>query len=153
MISYVDGKVELTCKTEGAKVITTTTDCNANKFEEFKFDFIPTYTLTAYATKEKYEDSDEVSLTLCWVPCEEDHEEDNGILTIPAKPVLISTQGGVITVSGLAEGTEVAVYTTAGTEIATATATNGTATIATSLNAGTTAIVKIGDHSVKVVIK
>ena len=55
--------------------------------------------------------------------------------------------------SGLAEGTEVAVYTTAGTEIATATATNGTATLTTGLEAGSIAIVKIGDHSVKVVIK
>ena len=152
-ISYVDGKVELTCKTEGAKVITTTTDCNANKFEEFKFDFIPTYTLTAYATKEKYEDSDEVTLTLCWVPCEEDHEEDNGILTIPAKPVLISTQGGTITVSGLAEGTAVAAYSTAGTLLATATATDGTSTLTTGLEAGSIAIVKIGDYSIKVAIK
>ena len=162
-ISYVDGKVELTCKTEGAKVITTTTDCNANKFEEFKFDFIPAYTLTAYATKEKYEDSDEVTLTLCWLPCTKEHKEDEGSneegeeednsITIPSKPVLISTQGGTITVSGLAAGTAVAAYSTAGTELATATATDGTATLATNLEAGSIAIVKIGDYSIKVAIK
>ena len=154
VISYVDGKVELTCKTEGAKVITTTTDCNANKFEEFKFDFIPTYTLTAYATKEQYEDSDVATLTLCWIPCTEEHKsEETGILTIPSKPVLISPQGGTITLSGLAADTEVTAYSTAGTLLATATATDGTATLATNLTMGNTAIVKMGEHSIKVVIK
>jgi len=117
-----------------------------------EFEYIPAQTLTAYATKANHENSDEVSLTICWVPCEE-HEEENdettGILTIPAKLVLISTQGGVITVSGLAEGTDVAVVTTNGIS----TATDGTATLATNLTPGTIAIVKIGDYSVKVVIK
>ena len=76
-----------------------------------------------------------------------------GILTIPAKPVLIQCQSGVITLSGLAEGTEVAVYTANGTELATTTATNGTATLTTNLTVGTIAIVKIGDYSIKVAIK
>ena len=77
----------------------------------------------------------------------------DGILTIPAKPVLIQCQGGVITLSGLDEGTEVAVFTANGTELATATATDGTATLTTDLTAGTIAIVKTGDYSIKVAIK
>ena len=153
-ISYTDGKVVLTCATEGAKVITTVTANNDNTFDTLEFDYIPTQTFTAYATKEHYENSDTVTLTLCWVPCSEEHEsEDTGILTIPAKPVLISTQGGTITLSGLAEGTEVAVVTTGGTAVATATATDGTATLTTGLEAGSIAIVKIGDYSIKVAIK
>ena len=67
--------------------------------------------------------------------------------------MLISTQGGTITVSGLAAGTAVAAYSTAGTLLATATATDGTATLATNLEAGSIAIVKIGDYSIKVAIK
>ena len=118
-----------------------------------EYNIIPTYTITAYATKEQYEDSDAATLTLCWIPCSEEHEENNGILTIPAKPVLISTQGGTITVSGLAAGTAVAAYSAAGTQLATATATDGTATLATNLEAGSIAIVKIGNYSIKVAIK
>ena len=155
-INYEDGKVILTCETEGAKVITNVVAENAHTYEDLEFTLSATYTLTAYATKEKYEDSDEVSLTLCWVPCEEHEEEDDestGILTIPAKPVLISTQGGTITVSGLAADTEVIVTNTAGTPLATATATDGTATLTTGLEAGSIAIVKIGDYSIKVAIK
>lgn len=153
-IGYTDGRIVLTCETEGAKVITTITDGNDSIFEALEFNYIPTQTFTAYASKKKYEDSDEVSITLCWVPCSEEHEsEEDGILNIPAKPVFINTQGGTITLSGLAEGTEVAVYTTAGIEVATATATDGTAILTTGIETSTTAIVKIGDYSIKIAIK
>ena len=153
VIAYIDNKVSLTCSTKDVKFITEVTSSNKQKYQDEEFDYIPTHTFNVYATKEKYEDSDVATLTLCWIPCTEEHEENNGILTIPAKPVLISTQGGNITVSGLAAGTEVAVVTTGGTTVATATATNGTATLATNLTAGTIAIVKIGDYSIKVAIK
>ena len=55
--------------------------------------------------------------------------------------------------SGLAAGTAVAAYSTAGTLLATATAESGTATLTTSLEAGNIAIVKIGSNSVRVAIK
>ena len=153
-ISYKDGKVVFACDTEGATVKSNFIENIAGSYNDMEVAFIPTYTLTAYATKEEYEDSDVATFTLCWVPCGEKHEsEETGILTIPAKPVLISTQGGTITISGLAEDTEVAVYTTASTELATATATNGTATLTTDLEAGTIAIVKMGNYSIKVAIR
>ena len=145
----------LTCNTEGATIKSTTTiDTSEAGNRTIKtFTLTPTYTITAYATMAQYEDSDVATVTLCWLPCTEEHEENNGILTIPSKPVLISTQGGTITVSGLAAGTEVAIYSTAGKLLATATATDGTATFATGLEAGSIAIVKMGDYSIKVAIK
>ena len=162
-ISYVDGEVVFTCETEEVTFISETTENIAGNRNDAKFAVIPTYTITAYATKEKYEDSDEVTFTLCWLPCTKEHKEDEGSneegeeednsITIPAKPVLISTQGGTITVSGVAAGTAVAAYSTASTELATATATNGTATLTTNLTAGSIAIVKIGKYSIKVAIK
>ena len=153
-IGYADGKVVFACDTEGAIVKSSTTVNGGGDRNVLKFDLIPTYTIIAYATKAKYEDSDIATLTLCWIPCTEEHEsEEDGILTIPSKPVLISTQGGTITVSGLAAGTAVAAYSTAGTQLATATATDGTATLATNLEAGSIAIVKVGDYSIKVAIK
>ena len=153
-INYKDGKVVFACDTEGAIVKSNFIENIAGSYNDMEVAFIPTYTLTAYATKENYENSDVATLTLCWVPCEENHEGGTtDILTIPSHPVLISTQGGTITLSGLAEGTEVAVVTTGGTAVDTATATNGTATLTTGLEAGTIAIVKIGEHSIKVAIK
>ncbi len=153
-ISYFNGKVMLTCDTENAKVITAIDKGDAEVSEELEFDLISTYTITAYATKENYEDSDVATLTICWIPCAEEHEsEKDGILTIPAKPVLISTQGGTITLSGLAGGTEAAAYDLAGRELATARATDGTAELTTGLEVGSTAIVKIGNNNIKIVIR
>ena len=153
-IGYADGKVVFVCDTEGATVKSSIKENVTGDYRDMEVAFVPTYTITAYATKENYEDSDVATLTLCWIPCTEEHEsEEDGILTIPAKPVLISTQGGTITVSGLAAGTAVAAYSTACTLLATATATDGTATLTTNLEAGNIAIVKMGDYSIKVAIK
>ena len=153
-IGYADGKVVFACDTEGATVKSSIKENITGDYRDMEVAFVPTYTITAYATKEHYEDSDVATLTLCWLPCTEEHEsEEAGILTIPAKPVLISTQGGTIIVSGLADGTEVTVCSTAGTQLDTATATDGTATLTTDLTAGDIAIVKIDSYTVKVVIK
>ena len=155
-ISYEDGRFSLTCATEGVEIRTNVLTENDNEYIGTEFDYIPTHTFTAYATKENYENSDVATLTLCWIPCTEEHEEEEGTtgtLNIPSKPVLISTQGGTITLSGLAEGTAVAAYSTAGTLLATATATDGTATLDTNLEAGNIAIVKMGDYSIRIAIK
>ena len=153
-ISYLDGKVVFSCATEGATIKSSIKENISGEYSDIEVTFIPTYTITAYATKEGYEDSDEVSLTLCWIPCTEEHEsEEDGILKIPSKPVLIQSQGGMIILSGLADGTEVAAYDLAGRELATGIASNGTAELATGLEVGNTAIVKIDNNSIKIVVK
>ena len=148
VVNYKDGKVSLTCETEGAKVITTVANGDDETFEVLDFDLIPTYTLTAYATKENYEDSDVATLTLCWVPCDENHEESDGIVTIPSKPVLISARDGVLTLSGLAEGTEVTLYTTDGVMVAHQQSYAGEATFTVDTNQ--VYLVHIGDKVVKI---
>jgi hypothetical protein len=129
---------------------------HATHFEDQVLDFVPSYTITAYATKRYYLDSETTTVTLCWIACEEDHEEGDDPSTeieIPSRPVLIRCQGGVITLTGLAEGTQVAVFTTNSTQVASATATGDTLTLATDLEAGTIVIVKMGESSVKLMIK
>jgi hypothetical protein len=148
VISYVCGKVVLTCETEGAKVITTIAKGDDETREDMEFEYIPAQTLTAYATKENYENSDTVNLTICWIPCDENHDETTGILTIPSKPVLISARDGVLTLSGLAEGTAVALYTTNGTLVAQQRSSSGEAKFTVDTNQ--VYIVHIGDKVVKI---
>ena len=153
-ISYIDGKVVFACDTEGAIVKSNFMDNNASDYADSEVSFIPTYTITAYATKAQYEDSDVATATLCWIACDEEAEEPGeGIIHIPSKAVLISTQGGILTLSGLADGTEVAVYSTAGMQLATATATDGTAILNTGLTEGSIVVVKIGYNSMKVTVR
>ena len=67
--------------------------------------------------------------------------------------VLIQNNGGMLTVQGAQDGTPVSVYTTAGTEAGSAVSQNSCATISTSMQQGDIAIIKIGERSVKIVLK
>ena len=153
-IRYIDGQVKITCDTEGVEFHSNVVVDNAHEYEGEAFDLTATYTITTYATKEDYLNSDVTTVTLYWVDCDENHGgETTDIITIPAKPVLIQTDGGTITVNGLTEGTVVKVNDLNGVEQGTAIATGGTATITTSLTAGSVAIVQMGNHTIKVAIK
>ena len=68
-------------------------------------------------------------------------------------PVLIQNNGGMLTVQGAQDGTPVSVYTIAGTEAGSAVSQNSCATISTSMQQGDIAIIKIGERSVKIVLK
>ena len=72
---------------------------------------------------------------------------------VKALPVLIQSNGGTITVQGANEGTEIMVYGVNGMKEGSAIATKGFATINTSLQPGSTAIVRIGEKAVKVLVK
>jgi hypothetical protein len=63
------------------------------------------------------------------------------------------SSNGVITVTGADDGMKVEVFGTNGVLAGSARSYNGTATINTTLQAGSTAIVKIGEKSVKVIMK
>ena len=158
-ISYANNRVVFSCETEGVTFRTqvkATTERGYRNTDSEGFEFVPTYTFTTYAIKDGFVNSDDVSVTICWIDCTEKHEsgdEDMDITSVPSQPVIIQCVNGVITITGLSDGTAVAVYDTAGMGYGTAVAENGAATIATNLEAGSTAIVKIGERSVKVAVK
>ena len=65
----------------------------------------------------------------------------------------IQTTNGQITVTGLTDGTTVAVYDLSGRQVGTATSKGGQVNISTGMTAGSAAIVKVGERSVKTVMK
>ena len=65
-------------------------------------------------------------------------------------PVLISANGGVITVKSEQEGQVVAVYTADGKVLGSANVKDGQATVTTNIQRGEIVIVKVGGRSVKV---
>ena len=116
-------------------------------------DLTVTYTIKVYATKDGLDNSDIVTGTLCWIDATPAAEDAVGVTEVKAMPVLIRNMGGIITVSGAEEGTPIAVYDLGGQLVGTAT-TEGIATnVQTSLRAGQTAIVRIGERGVKVLLK
>ena len=110
-----------------------------------------TYNIRVYATKFGYEDSDYATATLCWIDVEPKTEGiTNGVANIQANPVVIQTHDGELNISGVNEGTDVAVYSVSGQLVASARAVSAQMSINTNLKRGDIAIIKIGGKSATV---
>ena len=155
-ISYADGKLTYTCETEGVLFTSSIKDEDIKSYNTDAIDLSVTYTISVYASKPGFEDSDVAIGTLCWIdqqPNTEGIVAEDAVTEVKALPVLIQTQGGTITVQGAAEGTEVSVYSINGMLLDTVISGQGSTTLRTSLTSGSTAIVKIGQKAIKVLIK
>ena len=149
VVTYAEGKLSFSCETEGAEFVTDITSSDFKKHYDAEIELSATYNIEVFAAKANCENSDTVSVALVWVENGEVNEE-TGVISVPAAPVLVQGNGGILTVSGVVQNTEVVVYTISGTEVARATATDSTATISTGLQSGTIVVVKFGNKSVKV---
>ncbi|MDE5570833.1 MAG: hypothetical protein K2I86_02065 [Prevotella sp.] len=78
---------------------------------------------------------------------------ETGMTQVAAKAVLIQSEGGTIHVQGVEDGTPVSVYGINGLQVSSAISQHGTASINTSLQSGSIAIVKVGQKSIKVLVK
>ena len=153
-ISYENGKLTFSSATDGAvcQYSITDTDIKAGSGNEVQLGV--TYNISVFAAKAGYENSETATATLCWIDQQPKTEGiPNGIANIPANAVLIQSEGGSIKVQGVDEGTQVNVYSINGTQAGSAISQNGQAVVATNLQAGSVAIVKIGQKSIKVAMK
>ena len=156
-ISYQNGKLTFGCATEGATCQYSISDTDIKTGSGNEVQLNVTYNISVYATKEGYENSETATATLCWIDAEPwaegTKEAEDNVTEVKAIPILIQTEGNIISVQGAAEGTDISVYNTAGIILNSAIAKNGITTLNTTLQSGSTAIVKIGEKSVKVLVK
>lgn len=153
-IGYSNGKLTFNCSTEGATCQSTITDTDISSYSSNEVQLGVTYNISVYATKAGYENSDVVTATLCWIDVEPKTEGvENSIAQVRANAVLIQTGDGRITINGANDGTVIGVYNTNGILSGTEISRNGSAVVSTNLQAGSVAIVKIGEMSVKVIVK
>ena len=153
-INYTNGKLMFNCETEGAECQYTISDNDIMSGSGNEVQLTVTYNISVYATKSGYDNSETATATLCWIDKEPTTEGiTDGVAQIPSKAVLIQSEGGILKVEGIDEGTQVAVYTPDGKQAGSAICRNGAALVGTSIQPGNTAIVKIGEKSVKVIVK
>ncbi|MBR1447713.1 MAG: leucine-rich repeat domain-containing protein [Prevotella sp.] len=153
-ITYSAGKLMFSSETEGAEFVSDIADSDIKKHYVAEVPLTVTYTITAYATKAGLEDSDEATAMLCWIDAAPQTQGmTNSVAEVKACPVLIQNTGGEISIQGVADGTQIAVYDISGMQVGCAVGTNGQARVSTSLQKGSVAIVKIGQESVKMVVK
>ena len=154
-ISYSNGKLSLSCDTEGAEFVSDIKDTDIKKHYDNEITLTATYNISVFATKAGYENSDTVTATLCWIdatPRTEGLAED-AVTEIEALPVLIQSSRGVISVGGIDSGIEVSVYSTDGMKEGSVISVSGQATIPTNMPSGSIAIVRIGNKNVKVPVQ
>jgi hypothetical protein len=153
-ISYLNGELTYDCETEGAEFVSTINDTDIKTHYDAKVQLSATYTITVYATRAGYDNSDVATATLCWIDQQPETEGiAEGLAQIPARPVLIKADRDQIIVDGVDDGTPITLFTADGKLAGSTLSQGGTATLATRLPSGTSAIVRIGEKSVKVVVK
>ena len=153
-ISYQNGVLTFHSETEGVDYISEITDADIKKYYDATVSLTVSYNISVYATKTGYDNSDVVTATLCWIDAEPKTEGiAAGVANVPAQAVLIQSEGGVLTVEGAVDGTQVSVYAMNGTQAGSAVSRNGRAVVATSLPAGSVAIVRIGQKAVKMITR
>lgn len=153
-ISYENGKLTFNTETDGAICHYSISDDDIKTGRGNEVQLNATYTISVYATKEGCENSDLVTATLCWIDKEPQTEGiTDGVSQISSRAVLIQSEGGIISLQGVDDGTQVSAYTADGVLAGSAISRNGGALLNTNFRPGTTAIVKVGEKSIKVVIK
>ena len=152
-ISYKNKKLIFN-STKNATCYSTIVCTDENEYSTNEISLSTTYHIIVYAEEHNSIQSPISVATLYWIG--EDYSAEgitNGIANIPANAVLIQSEGGSIKVQGVDEGTQVNVYSINGTQAGSAVSQAGAAIINTNLQPGSIAIVKIGQKSVKVVMK
>ena len=153
-IGYENGKLTFASSTEGATYQYTITDDDIKAGSGNEVQLAVTYNISVYATKEGYDNSETATATLCWIDAAPQTEGiTDGMAQIAARPVLVKTDNGFITVEGVDDKTNVSIYTTDGKQLGSAISKNNVATIATNIQPGSIAIVKVGDKAIRVIMK
>jgi len=153
-ISYNKGKLTFFSTTEGVTFQSTITDMDINSYSSNEVQLGVTYLISVYASRDGYENSDVATATLCWIDVEPKTDGiENGVANVRALAVMIQNEDGLLSVSGIDDGTHVRVYNINGIETGTAISRNGVAIINTNLQTNSIAIIKVGGKSIKVVLK
>lgn len=153
-IIYKNGKLSFACDTEGAEFVSEITDSDIKKSNLNEIELTATYNIYVYATAPDHAKSDTIRATLCWIDAEPKTEGiTDGVAKVRANPVLIQSNGNVLNISGADVGTPISVYDMAGKLVGSANSTSESTSVTTSLSKGQVCIIKIGEKSVKVIMK
>lgn len=157
-IRYANNKLTFECETAGVTFESKITDFDIASYNSSEIQLGLTYNISVYATKAGCVNSDVTTATLCWIDKEPqtdgiDDDISTAVAEVRTNAVLIQSANGQIDITGLDDGTKVAVYNIDGTQVGSAVSANGQACINANMTPGNIAVVKIGDRSIKVVMK
>lgn len=146
-ISYVSGKLKFGCQTPGAEYHYTikAADGCTEALAKDEVSLAARYDISCYATAKGYTRSKTATAKLYWISA---NIETDGIApATQMRGVVVSTEGGIVTLSGLKENERVTFYNVSGIKLGETRALNGQASISASDDV---IIARIGSQSIKV---
>ena len=151
-ISYADGKLTFASSTPNAEYHYTITDTDMAS-DAYSQDGIvklsAAYNISAYATADGYKPSDKATATLYWVEANLQNTPTN-INQTATRGIIVTSNDGIVTLSGLNNDETVRFYTVDGKQLGVAKAVNGTASQAVSESV---VIAKMGNQTIKIAVK
>ena len=154
-ISFRDGKLILSCDTKGAFINSKITSTDINDYTTNEIALSGIYNITAYAIKGGYIDSEKTTATLVWLNTSSPTNGivSEGTINIPARPFLITSDAGIISLDGLYNGDKISVYSIDGKLITSKIATEEPVTLNLSNRIGQLLIIQVNQKTVKILIK
>jgi len=154
MIEYQNGKLKISSATAGSSCFYSinATDATAESLVTNDIDLTATYIIKAYATAPEHTNSETVTATLCWL---DGQLETDGFKSMVAekRPVIITSDKGLLRISGLNDNERVSVYSIDGKLVSSTLAHSSIATTDATMLKDGIAIIRIGDESFKVFVK
>ena len=151
-ISYADGKLTFASSTPNAEYHYTITDTDMAS-DAYSQDGIvklsAAYNISAYATADGYEPSDKATATLYWVEANLQNNPTN-INQTATRGIIVTSNDGIVTLSGLNNDETVRFYTVDGKQLGAAKAVNGAASQAVSESI---VIAKMGNQTIQIAVK
>ena len=151
-ISYADGKLTFASATPNAEYHYTITDTDMAS-DAYSHDGVvklsAAYNISAYATADGYKASDKATATLYWVEANLQNTPTN-INQTATRGVIVTSNDGIVTLSGLNNDETVRFYTVDGKQLGAAKAVNGAASQAVSESV---VIAKMGNQTIKIAVK
>lgn len=151
-ISYADGKLTFASSTPNAEYHYTITDTDMASDTYSKDGIVKlsaAYNISAYATADGYKPSDKATATLYWVEANLQNTTTN-INQATTRGIIVTSNDGIVTLSGLNNDETVRFYTVDGKQLGAAKVVNGTASQAVSESV---VIAKMGNQTIKIAVK
>lgn len=152
-ISYNNGEISFSCETEDVEFVSSIANSDIKSYAVAKIPLNVTYTINVRARKAGYQDSDVATATLCWIDTEPKTEGVSSVTQVRSYSVMIQNDGGTLTIQGVNDGLPIWVYEANGKLAGMGISRNGKAAVDTDLQIGAIAVIKIGERSIKLVIR
>ena len=146
-INYVSGKLKFGCQTPGAEYHYTikAADGCTEALAKDEVSLAARYDISCYATADGYTRSKTATAKLYWISA--NIETDDIAPATQMRGVVVSTEGGIVTLSGLKDNERVTFYNVSGIKLGETRAMNGQASISATDDV---IIARIGSQSIKV---